>query len=207
MDVVELREEAMFPAGLMMLRQRKVKARRKRRKELLFIQICLFCGLLLIAKGFSFLAENSGLSVSRPGTEAAQAEEKAERWGARRLLQEAENTSLDSLEDEEPKNCTAPALHEFPTDLFTNAERAEGAVALHVLCTIYMFCALALVCDDYFVPSLEKICERLDLSEDVAGATFMAAGSSAPELFTSVIGTDLTPTRTNVYFSQRDLDS
>lgn len=87
-----------------------------------------------------------------------------------------------------------------------------------------MFYALALVCDDYFVPSLEKICEvrrnwdsllssislsqsikgyacmftysfffhalhqRLHLSEDVAGATFMAAGSSAPELFTSVIG-------------------
>lgn len=25
--------------------------------------------------------------------------------------------------------------------------------------TIYMFCALALICDDYFVPSLEKICE------------------------------------------------
>uniref|UniRef100_A0A8C6STI3 Sodium/calcium exchanger membrane region domain-containing protein n=1 Tax=Neogobius melanostomus TaxID=47308 RepID=A0A8C6STI3_9GOBI len=68
----------------------------------------------------------------------------------------------------------------------------EGAVALHVLCTIYMFCALALVCDDYFVPSLEKVCERLDLSEDVAGATFMAAGSSAPELFTSVIGVFIT---------------
>lgn len=30
--------------------------------------------------------------------------------------------------------------------------------------------------------------QRLHLSEDVAGATFMAAGSSAPELFTSVIG-------------------
>uniref|UniRef100_A0A8C7ZZA7 Solute carrier family 24 member 3 n=1 Tax=Oryzias sinensis TaxID=183150 RepID=A0A8C7ZZA7_9TELE len=84
------------------------------------------------------------------------------------------------------------ALHEFPTDLFTNEERTEGAVALHVLCTFYMFCALALVCDDYFVPSLEKICERLDLSEDVAGATFMAAGSSAPELFTSVIGVFIT---------------
>lgn len=26
------------------------------------------------------------------------------------------------------------------------------------------------------------------MSEDVAGATFMAAGSSAPELFTSVVG-------------------
>ncbi|KPP67194.1 sodium/potassium/calcium exchanger 3-like [Scleropages formosus] len=55
-----------------------------------------------------------------------------------------------------------------------------------------MFYALALVCDDYFVPSLEKICERLHLSEDVAGATFMAAGSSAPELFTSVIGVFIT---------------
>lgn len=31
--------------------------------------------------------------------------------------------------------------------------------------------------------------QKLDLSEDVAGATFMAAGSSAPELFASVIGT------------------
>ena len=36
--------------------------------------------------------------------------------------------------------------------------------------------AIAVVCDDYFVPSLEVICQRLDLSEDVAGATFMAAG-------------------------------
>lgn len=151
------------------------------------IQICLFGGLLLVVKGFAFLADNSGSSVSRPGTE-----DTAERWGSRRLLQEADNSSLETLESEGPKNCTTPALHEFPTDLFTNEERTEGAVALHVLCTIYMFCALALVCDDYFVPSLEKICERLHLSEDVAGATFMAAGSSAPELFTSVIGVFIT---------------
>lgn len=55
-----------------------------------------------------------------------------------------------------------------------------------------MFLALAIVCDDYFVMSLEKICEKLDLSEDVAGATFMAAGSSAPELFASIIGVFIT---------------
>ena len=30
--------------------------------------------------------------------------------------------------------------------------------------------------------------KKLKLSDDVAGATFMAAGSSAPELFTSLIG-------------------
>ncbi|KAF3851858.1 hypothetical protein F7725_005213 [Dissostichus mawsoni] len=115
--------------------------------------------------------------------------EGQERWGGRRLLQEVENSSLEEIESEGSKNCTAPALHEFPTDLFTHKERTEGAVALH---TIYMFCALALVCDDYFVPSLEKLCERLQLSEDVAGATFMAAGSSAPELFTSIIGVFIT---------------
>ena len=32
------------------------------------------------------------------------------------------------------------------------------------------------------------ITEKMDISEDVAGATMMAAGGSAPELFTSVIG-------------------
>ena len=51
-----------------------------------------------------------------------------------------------------------------------------------------MFVALAIVCDEYFVPSLEMISDKLDLSDDVAGATFMAAGGSAPELFTSLIG-------------------
>ncbi|KAI0229304.1 Sodium/potassium/calcium exchanger 3 [Lamellibrachia satsuma] len=82
----------------------------------------------------------------------------------------------------------AAAFEEFPPDAFTNAERHQGALVLHVLLAVYMFTALAVVCDLYFVSSLDKICEKLHLSEDVAGATFMAAGSSAPELFTSVIG-------------------
>uniref|UniRef100_H0WYU4 Solute carrier family 24 member 4 n=1 Tax=Otolemur garnettii TaxID=30611 RepID=H0WYU4_OTOGA len=90
------------------------------------------------------------------------------------------------------KNCTDPAIHEFPSDLFSNKERQHGAVLLHILGALYMFYALAIVCDDFFVPSLEKICEKLRLSEDVAGATFMAAGSSTPELFASVIGVFIT---------------
>lgn len=51
-----------------------------------------------------------------------------------------------------------------------------------------MFVALSIVCDDYFVPALEIMVESLQMSQDVAGATFMAAGSSAPELATAVIG-------------------
>ncbi|TKR92353.1 hypothetical protein L596_007024 [Steinernema carpocapsae] len=53
---------------------------------------------------------------------------------------------------------------------------------------VYMFIALAIVCDEFFVPSLGVITEKLDISDDVAGATFMAAGGSAPEFFTSIIG-------------------
>lgn len=51
-----------------------------------------------------------------------------------------------------------------------------------------MFVALAIVCDEFFVPSLDVIIEKMGITDDVAGATFMAAGGSAPELFTSVIG-------------------
>ena len=53
---------------------------------------------------------------------------------------------------------------------------------------MYMFVALAIVCDEFFVPSLDVMIEIMGISEDVAGATFMAAGGSAPELFTSMIG-------------------
>ncbi|XP_042584684.1 sodium/potassium/calcium exchanger 3-like isoform X4 [Cyprinus carpio] len=102
----------------------------------------------------------------------------------RRVLQYGvENQTIDT-----PR----AAIHEFPEDIFTKEQRKRGAVLLHVLCAVYMFYALAIVCDKYFVPSLEKISENLQLSEDVAGATFMAAGSSAPELFTSLIGVFIT---------------
>ncbi|XP_006638818.2 sodium/potassium/calcium exchanger 3 [Lepisosteus oculatus] len=171
-----------------MLNQKKIKARRKKRKELFLGQICLMGFLLLVVSCFSCLAEKSGYDIINYTTD------NYDRWSGRRLMQETENneTEEDQLKDHLFKNCTAPALHEFPTDLFSHKERREGAIALHVLCAMYMFYALALVCDDYFVPSLDKICERLHLSEDVAGATFMAAGSSAPELFTSVIGVFIT---------------
>lgn len=76
----------------------------------------------------------------------------------------------------------------FPEDLFTLEQRRQGAVILHILGVVYMFVALAIVCDEFFVPSLDVVIEKLDIAEDVAGATFMAAGGSAPELFTSVIG-------------------
>ena len=64
-----------------------------------------------------------------------------------------------------------------------------GFAILWIIVLLYFFIGLAIICDDFFVSSLERISESLSLSEDVAGATFMAAGSSAPELFTSVMDT------------------
>ncbi|XP_019711732.1 sodium/potassium/calcium exchanger 2 isoform X5 [Hippocampus comes] len=77
---------------------------------------------------------------------------------------------------------------EYPPDLFDLQQRRRGAVILHMFGMIYMFIALAIVCDEFFVPALTVITEKLTISDDVAGATFMAAGGSAPELFTSIIG-------------------
>ncbi|KPM08660.1 Sodium/potassium/calcium exchanger-like protein [Sarcoptes scabiei] len=107
-------------------------------------------------------------------------------------------------------SCIDPAYMEFPSDLFTDRARSRGAILIHIAVVFYMFYCLAIVCDHYFLPSLEEcsqvrkflyeshhliintvscsVWKRLKLSQDVAGATFMAAGSSAPELFTAILG-------------------
>lgn len=59
-------------------------------------------------------------------------------------------------------------------------------IAPLVLGLIYMFWALAIVVDEFFVPALDVLSDGLGLTNDVAGATLMAAGGSAPEFFTSL---------------------
>ncbi|XP_044014616.1 sodium/potassium/calcium exchanger 3 [Aphidius gifuensis] len=89
-------------------------------------------------------------------------------------------------------NCTPPAIEDFPPDLFDEKQRQAGAVVIHIIISLYLFIALAVVCDKFFVPAVEKICHALSMSKDVAGATFMAAATSAPELFVNAIGTFIT---------------
>lgn len=98
------------------------------------------------------------------------------------------STSLTSHFGRHLLSETTNKTAQFPEDLFTLEQRQHGAVLFHVVGLVYMFVALAIVCDEFFVPSLDVITEKAGISEDVAGATFMAAGGSAPELFTSVIG-------------------
>jgi sodium/potassium/calcium exchanger 2 len=91
-------------------------------------------------------------------------------------------------QEDQAENSTEHTQGDYPKDIFSLEERRKGAIILHVIGMIYMFIALAIVCDEFFVPSLTVITEKLGISDDVAGATFMAAGGSAPELFTSLIG-------------------
>uniref|UniRef100_A0A2S2R4K3 Sodium/potassium/calcium exchanger 5 n=1 Tax=Sipha flava TaxID=143950 RepID=A0A2S2R4K3_9HEMI len=84
------------------------------------------------------------------------------------------------------------SIDDFPPDFFTNEQRRHGAVVFHFLVAFYGFVFIAFVCNDYFLPSVFCICLDLGISPDVAGATFMATATCAPELFVSVIGTFLT---------------
>jgi len=76
-----------------------------------------------------------------------------------------------------------------PVEAYAAWEASSGGI-VYVIASIYLFLGVAIICDNQFTDSLEMICSPygLHLPPDVAGATFMAAGSSAPELATSFLG-------------------
>lgn len=59
-------------------------------------------------------------------------------------------------------------------------------IIIYILILLLCFVMLARIVDLYFISSLDKISSDLKLSSDAAGATLMAIGSSAPELFVAL---------------------
>jgi Ca2+/Na+ antiporter len=59
--------------------------------------------------------------------------------------------------------------------------------ALLVIAVGIVFWCIAVVTEERFVPALAVICDRLNIPDDVAGATLMAAGGCSPEVFSSLI--------------------
>ena len=82
-----------------------------------------------------------------------------------------------------------PSAETPVSELFTMDELQSGGVVLYVVGILYMFLVIAITCDEYLVPALDVMVQRFEISPAIAGATFMAAGGSAPELFVSLIGT------------------
>ncbi|MCF6356298.1 MAG: calcium/sodium antiporter [Draconibacterium sp.] len=59
-------------------------------------------------------------------------------------------------------------------------------IAIYIIILLACFVLLARIVDLFFISSLDKISKDLRLSSDAAGATLMAVGSSAPELFVAL---------------------
>ncbi|KAK7582517.1 hypothetical protein V9T40_013962 [Parthenolecanium corni] len=97
-------------------------------------------------------------------------------------------TTTATTPTESSVKCLKAAIDQFPQGFIPPKSRKYGTIIFHIALCVYSFFGLAITCDNYFVTSLDRICEEMKLSADVAGATFMAAGSSAPELATVIIG-------------------
>jgi len=82
---------------------------------------------------------------------------------------------------------------DWTNGLYSNAPVGNKiGIIVHIIGTLYMLVGLNTVCDIYFCGALDEMVEKWQVKPDVAGATFMAAGGSAPELFTSLIGAVIT---------------
>ena len=62
-------------------------------------------------------------------------------------------------------------------------------IVVELIIFVYAFLGLAMVCDDYLVQSLETLCARWNIREDVAGASFVAVGCAAPVFIINSITT------------------
>ncbi len=77
----------------------------------------------------------------------------------RHLLVNEEGAITPSEDPFAGTNCTPPAIEEFPRPIIPQYVRAKGGLLVHLLIAAYMFLGLSVVCDDYFVPALERMVE------------------------------------------------
>lgn len=101
------------------------------------------------------------------------------------LLEESETVCTEANKTDESDE------DEFPPFLSDDILR-RGGIIVCILVGSYCFTLLAIVCDKYFIPSIERLCEVLNISADVGAATFMSVATSCPELFTNLIATFIT---------------
>ncbi|XP_045784170.1 sodium/potassium/calcium exchanger 5-like [Maniola jurtina] len=161
-------------------KQKKQKNQKKQKKILctskyrvsFCIRVLLFFGIPI----FYFLvnSHNATVEEDNSGLEPSLA--------SRHLL---------GLIEQGNKNCTPPAILEFPSDGLNRSQRQHGFILIHCVLAVYCFLLLGIICEDYFVPSLEILCERdtLNIPDSITGLTILAAGASLPEAVSSVIVT------------------
>ena len=100
----------------------------------------------------------------------------------------------DFVGDLQPPDVPAsPELQGISCDMeslcFNLIDDKLWGIGIELLVLAYAFVGVAIVADAHLVPGLETLCVRWSIPEDVAGASFMAFGSAAPEITINAIST------------------
>lgn len=148
------------------MRHRMLPSRKRLKRRLVLVSMISCCGMFGVLYVFSDARRRGGIRLGIDGDLVGGK-------GVEGGVEEGE------VVDQVPERILASA---YCTGAVDNA----GMMILYIAGVVYCFLGLAIVCDEFFQTSLEIISEVLGLTPDVAGATFLAAGSSAPELFTSL---------------------
>ncbi|KAF1745458.1 hypothetical protein MXB_3550, partial [Myxobolus squamalis] len=90
------------------------------------------------------------------------------------------------------ETCVPSSITQFPPDIFENSNYPKTISIFHLAVALYIFWAIAILCEHYFIPCLENLSFLFNIRDDIAGATLMAIGGSMPELFVSIIGVFIT---------------
>ncbi|OZJ04702.1 hypothetical protein BZG36_02530 [Bifiguratus adelaidae] len=89
------------------------------------------------------------------------------------------------------QNCISPGLINYAELWFCKVHGAGlgakiGSLTLLLLWLLFLFAYISVVASDFFCPNLQTISELLNLSENVAGVTFLALGNGSPDLFSTI---------------------
>lgn len=69
-----------------------------------------------------------------------------------------------TFSDAENSSDCGSSEDDFPTFILTDEQVKHGGVVLCIIIGIYSFTLLARVCNDFFLPCVETICELLNLT-------------------------------------------
>lgn len=92
----------------------------------------------------------------------------------------------NSSDTNEPRS-----LASLPSQILSDYQISHGGFLLYIIGIIYVFLCIREVCSACFLPSIDYIVEKYDIKPEVAGATILAMGGSAPETFIMFFGTFL----------------
>lgn len=115
----------------------------------------------------TILRQGSPVLDQQRTTDSVTGSSGNEREGENRGLIDKQNKNDDDEEDGalggnpflvQPANCSHSSAEDFPPDIFSIEAKRHGAILFHFFVAVYLCYAILLVCQEYFVPSVESVC-------------------------------------------------